>query len=148
NQIQYELHIVESELLNTEQVTIADLKQNLRETGKQAFYGIYFATGEATLQPESATELALIATFVRENPDLEAFVVGHTDLTGDYEANLSLSQARAQAVLEALVNDHGVEVGNLRPVGVGPVAPVATNRTGEGRAKNRRVELVLGKFAR
>ncbi|MEL6276633.1 MAG: OmpA family protein [Bacteroidota bacterium] len=146
NLMQYEMHFIESDELKTDKVTVADLKENLNNTGKQAFYGIYFDFGKATLKPESADELAIMATFVRENPDLYAFVVGHTDVIGEYDKNISLSEARAKAVIEALKTDHNVDTKTLRPIGVGPVSPVATNRTEEGRAKNRRVELVLWKL--
>ena len=146
NLMHYEMHFIESDELKTDKVTVGDLKKNLENTGKQAFYGIYFDFGKATLKPESADELAVMATFVRENPDLYCFLVGHTDVIGNYDQNISLSEARAKAVVEALKTDHGVDTKTLRPIGVGPVSPVATNRTDEGRAKNRRVELVLWKL--
>jgi len=73
---------------------------------------------------------------------VKLYVVGHTDNTGTYEYNLDLSRRRAAAVVEALTRGHGVAAARLKAVGVGPVAPVASNATEEGRAKNRRVELV------
>jgi len=69
-------------------------------------------------------------------------VVGHTDSVGQIEANMKLSQARAEAVVQALTKSHGVAATRLKAHGAGPIAPVVTNRTEEGRAKNRRVELV------
>jgi outer membrane protein OmpA-like peptidoglycan-associated protein len=69
-------------------------------------------------------------------------VVGHTDSTGPLEANMRLSQARAEAVVQALAAQHGVATARVKGHGVGPLAPVATNDTEEGKAKNRRVELV------
>ena len=63
-------------------------------------------------------------------------------MVGSAETNLKLSQARAEAVVKALVTQHGVGASRLKGYGVGPLAPVATNDTDEGRAKNRRVELV------
>lgn len=83
-----------------------------------------------------------IAKLLKSQPDLKVFVVGHTDMVGDAAANVKLSQARAQAVISALVTKHGIAATRLTPFGAGPYAPVATNRTDEGRAKNRRVELV------
>jgi outer membrane protein OmpA-like peptidoglycan-associated protein len=70
-------------------------------------------------------------------------VVGHTDNTGDYTHNIELSGRRAQAIVDAVVNDYDVEPTRLAAVGVGPLAPINTNRTEYGRSQNRRVELVL-----
>ena len=79
---------------------------------------------------------------MKQNPDLKVAVVGHTDSTGDFNYNLKLSERRAKAMVEALVKD-GVAANRLAGVGVGPLSPVAPNDTPEGRAQNRRVELVL-----
>ena len=69
-------------------------------------------------------------------------MVGHTDNVGTMDANLKLSQARAEAVVQALVTKHAIAAARLRAAGVGPLAPVASNDAEEGRARNRRVELV------
>ena len=69
-------------------------------------------------------------------------MVGHTDAVGSVDSNLKLSQERGEAVLQALVREHGIAASRLRAFGNGPFAPVATNDTEEGRARNRRVELV------
>lgn len=78
---------------------------------------------------------------MRERTDLSILVVGHTDATGSFDYNLGLSRRRAEAVVNRLVQ-LGIEQRRLYPVGVGLSAPVASNTTEEGRAKNRRVELV------
>ena len=83
-----------------------------------------------------------IAKLLAAEPALRVYVVGHTDGVGGLEANLKLSQARAEAVAEALVKTHGVAAARLRSFGNGPYAPVATNDSEAGRARNRRVELV------
>ena len=83
-----------------------------------------------------------IAKLLKGNPALRVYVVGHTDMTADLTTNLKLSQARAQSVVNALVSQHGVAADQLIPYGAGPYAPVASNKTEKGRAKNRRVELV------
>jgi outer membrane protein OmpA-like peptidoglycan-associated protein len=70
------------------------------------------------------------------------YIVGHTDMVGDAASNVKLSQARAQSVITALVSKHGIGAARLIAFGAGPYAPVATNKTDEGTAKNRRVELV------
>ena len=73
---------------------------------------------------------------------MKVHVVGHTDNVGGMDANMELSRDRAEAVVQALVKDHGVAVSRLNAYGDGPYAPVASNDTDEGKAKNRRVELV------
>ena len=83
-----------------------------------------------------------IAKLLKANQALKLYVVGHTDITADLATNVKLSQARAQSVVNALVSQHGLAAARLIPYGAGPYAPVASNRTEEGRAKNRRVELV------
>jgi OmpA-OmpF porin, OOP family len=77
-----------------------------------------------------------------QNPSLKLHVVGHTDNVGDPAMNVKLSQARAAAVIAALRQNHGVAASRLSAFGAGPYAPVASNKTEEGKAKNRRVELV------
>ena len=79
---------------------------------------------------------------LEENPQLKVYVVGHTDNVGGVSYNMDLSQRRAEAVVSALTGRYGVDPGRLLSQGVGPFAPVASNRTEEGRAENRRVELV------
>lgn len=69
-------------------------------------------------------------------------IVGHTDAKGALDYNRDLSQRRARSIVEALARDYGIERARLTPLGVGMAAPVATNRTDQGRALNRRVELV------
>ena len=73
----------------------------------------------------------------------KVFIVGHTDMQGPVERNRILSRDRAAAVIAALVKDHGITVDRLTAEGVGPLAPAASNVDEAGRAKNRRVEMVL-----
>lgn len=120
----------------------AAMASSLSETGEVAIYGIYFDTGKSDLKPESDAAIGEIAKLLKSQPDLKVFVVGHTDMVGDPAINLKLSQARAQSVVSALVTKYSIAAARLTPFGAGPYAPVATNRTDEGRAKNRRVELV------
>ncbi|MCX6585735.1 MAG: OmpA family protein [Acidobacteria bacterium] len=114
----------------------------LAETGRVALYGIFFDTGKAELKPESAPALAEIAKLLKDDAALKVYVVGHTDMVADLAGNVKLSQARAQAVVSALEKQNGIAGARLIAFGAGPYAPVATNKTEEGRAKNRRVELV------
>ena len=118
------------------------MADGLHDAGRVAIYGIHFETGKADLTPESAPALAEIAKLLKADTALTVFVVGHTDMVADAATNVKLSQARAQAVVTALVGQHGIAAARLIPYGAGPYAPVASNRTDEGRAKNRRVELV------
>lgn len=137
------MHIIVKQAMKQE-VTMdaAQMASGLSENGQVAIYGIYFDTGKSELKPESDAAVAEIAKLLQSQPALKVYIVGHTDMVGDAAANVKLSQARAQAVMSALVTKHGIAAGRLTPFGAGPYAPVATNRTDEGRAKNRRVELV------
>lgn len=114
----------------------------IKATGHGAVCGIYFDTGKSTLKPESTPALAEVAKLLGADLTFKLWVVGHTDSVGAVDANLKLAQARAEAVVTALTTTHGIGAARLKGYGVGPLAPVATNDTEEGRAKNRRVELV------
>ena len=120
-----------------------DYEEELRQNGFVVVYEIYFASGEAEMLESSRPALIAIAQLLQENPELSFYVVGHTDNRGTYEFNLELSRRRAESVVKELVETYGIEPERLQAVGVGPVAPVATNETREGRARNRRVELVV-----
>jgi OmpA-OmpF porin, OOP family len=137
------LRIIEKKAM--EQHIVADasaFSNDIRSTGHAAVYGIYFDTGKADIKPESAQAVGEIGKLLKSDPELKVFVVGHTDNTGLVESNVKLSDARAQAVMQALIRDHGIAPARLRATGCGQYAPVASNDTEEGRAKNRRVELV------
>ena len=139
----YFLTIVERQAMKQDIVAnAAALAGDIRQTGHVAVYGIYFDTGKAELKPESDESLAEIAKMLGADPGLKLHVVGHTDSTGLFDANLRLSQGRAEAVVNALVQRYGIAAARLRAHGVGPLAPVASNGDEEGKAKNRRVELV------
>lgn len=138
----YELVIVETKAMEQEVVAdAAALKAGLARAGKIAVYGIYFDTNKAVVKPSSAPTLEQILKLLKDNPKLELYIVGHTDSVGNLEANLKLSAERASAVAQALVS-RGVAAKRLKPAGVGPYCPEASNASEEGRAKNRRVELV------
>ncbi len=120
----------------------AQLERTLAQQRKADVYGIYFSFGSATLRPESTPVLEDIAALLRGNAEWRLRIGGHTDSIGDAVRNLSLSQRRAAAVKDALVDRHGVAASRLATTGFGEAAPKATNDTAEGRALNRRVELV------
>ncbi len=139
----YKVHVVEKKAMSQEVVANAEsLAVNIRQTGKAAVYGIYFDTGRSEVKPESETAIGEIARLLKNDAKLKLYVVGHTDNVGGFDSNVKLSLARASAVVGALVKRHGVAASRLTPFGTGPAAPAASNTTEEGRAKNRRVELV------
>lgn len=119
------------------------LYDSLLADGRVATQGILFATGSAELRPESTPTLEDIADALRRDPSLRLRIEGHTDNVGDAAANQRLSEQRAQAVVNYLVQRKGVNVSRLEAVGLGQERPVADNGTPEGRQTNRRVELVV-----
>jgi outer membrane protein OmpA-like peptidoglycan-associated protein len=138
----YTVLIVESGTMKQDVVAdAAALGASIAATGKAAVYGIYFDTDKALVKPESGSSLEEITRLLRQNPGLSLYVVGHTDNVGALDHNLKLSADRADAVVKALVG-RGIATARLKAAGVGPYSPVASNRAEEGRAKNRRVELV------
>lgn len=139
----YKVNIIEKQLMKQDVVATAEsLAGDINETGKAAVYGIYFDTGKAEIKPESEPALAEIVKLLKADPKLKLYVVGHTDNVGLFDSNIKLSQDRAAAVAKALVGKYGIASSRLTPFGDGPTAPVASNKNEEGRAKNRRVELV------
>ena len=138
------LEVVEPTPMETGLVTVdaAAMAKAIEASGRVALYGIYFDTNRADVKPESLPALQQVAILLKQNPKLSLLVVGHTDNVGGFDANMTLSQRRAEAVFKALTSEHGVAATRLRAVGVGMSAPVASNATEDGRAKNRRVELV------
>lgn len=100
---------------------------------------VYFDTGKSTLKDESFEELDKLVHFLTVKSHLEVEIAGHTDDVGDAESNMKLSQDRANAVVDYLV-EHGIDRGRLKAVGYGETEPVASNDTDTGRAKNRRTE--------
>jgi outer membrane protein OmpA-like peptidoglycan-associated protein len=137
------LRIIEKK--GMEQHIVADataFSKDIKATGHVAVYGINFDTGKSTIKAESAQAIGEIAKLLKTDAVLKLGVVGHTDSAGGMESNIRLSQERADAVLQTLVRDHGIAAARLKAFGCGQFAPVASNDTEEGRAKNRRVELV------
>lgn len=142
NDTYFEIVVLELEAMEMDMVTMAQLQEGMLVDGRVAIYDIYFDTGESSLKAESEEALATIAEFLLENSSKSYLVVGHTDFIGSYAMNLDLSEERAEAVVARLVNDYGISQEQLISAGVGPAAPVRSNRTEEGRAMNRRVEIV------
>jgi len=139
----YLLTIIEKQAMVQEVAASAELFQSgLNASGHVEVPGIFFDSGKSVLKPESEAAVAEIAKLLKADPGLKVYVVGHTDNVGGVDSNIKLSQDRAEAILQALVGGHGIDSARLRAHGCGQFAPVASNDTEEGRAKNRRVELV------
>ena len=115
----------------------------LDELAKAGFITLYinFETAKWDIQPESRGTVTEIVNLLKSNPNLKLSVEGHTDNAGTPAANKTLSENRARAVMDAVVSG-GIAAARLKSAGFGQERPVADNRTEEGRAKNRRVELV------
>jgi outer membrane protein OmpA-like peptidoglycan-associated protein len=120
-----------------------DFAQRLVAEGHAVLDGLAFTTGAAALAEDAYPSLRSLAAFLRDNPSARVALVGHTDAVGALDANIRLSRARAEAVRERLVGAHGADRARIDAQGAGYLAPVATNLTPEGRAANRRVEVVL-----
>ena len=139
---EYKLEIIEKQAMQQDVVANADaLKSGLADAGHVEVPGIFFDFGKSVVKPESEAALKEVVKMLQASPAMKVWVVGHTDNVGSVESNMALSAARAGAVVKSLVQ-MGVPAGRLAPHGAGPYAPVASNATDEGRARNRRVELV------
>ncbi len=135
----YVLRVIEVESMKQDiEISFSDA---MNTDGKIALYGIFFDTGKSVIKPESGPALQQVLDYLKENPSVKIVVVGHTDNTGVYAGNITLSKARAKAVKDFLVAK-GVGASRLLSEGVASLCPVSTNSTEEGRAKNRRVEIV------
>ncbi len=122
-------------------ITAVELSNDIKNTGKAVLY-IQFDVGKATIKPESNKILEQMAKTLNADKALKVYIVGHTDNTGTLEANLKLSQERAEAVVKELVSKYNVSAAQLSAKSVASLAPVSSNSTEAGRAQNRRVEMV------
>ena len=138
----HQVEVVEVAAMERGLVSAQGLAEGLLTDGRAVLDGLYFDTDKATLTPESAPALGVIAAFLKERGDLQVYIVGHTDSDGGFEHNMALSRNRAAAVVKALVDDHGIAAARLSPHGVGPLSPAKSNRAAAGKAENRRVEMV------
>lgn len=125
-----------------EMVSAAEIGGKVASEGRAVFYGIEFDFDKSEIKPGSEPQLVEMAKFLRDNPQLRVFIVGHTDSKGGLDYNLGLSARRAESVVQALSGRHKIDANRLQPRGLGPLAPLASNRSDEGRARNRRVEMV------
>jgi OmpA-OmpF porin, OOP family len=135
----YTLDVVEVEAMKQE-VEASDMLDALNKNGFIALY-INFDTGKADIKAESQPTVEQIITLLKTNPSLNVSIEGHTDNVGTAAGNKTLSEQRARSVMTAVVKG-GVPPGRVSAIGWGQEKAVADNRTEEGRAKNRRVEIV------
>jgi OmpA-OmpF porin, OOP family len=141
--IMFRLSVVEREIMKQEIVADAEaMGDDINSTGHVSVYGIYFDSGKAEIKPESDSAIVQISKLLKNNESLKLYVVGHTDNVGTIDANMKLSKDRADAVVNSLVTKYSIPAARLKSYGVASLAPVASNDTEEGKAKNRRVELV------
>ncbi len=135
----YDLTIIEKGEVE-QGVTANAILKELNETGKAILY-INFDSGKSTIKKESMPIIEEIIAMMKEAKDINLSVEGHTDNVGSDESNLMLSQNRAKSVADAILAG-GINEARLQSKGYGEAKPVADNGTDEGKAKNRRVELI------
>lgn len=119
-----------------------DFSQMIASSGRYVARGILFDTDSDVIKPESGPVIKQIARGLETNPNLRLLIEGHTDSVGDAAHNLDLSKRRAEAVRSVLISQFSVDPARLTSAGLGSTKPVDTNDTPQGRAQNRRVELV------
>lgn len=137
--------VAEVQGMEEDKIVVRDasaMEKSIAEEGRVALYGLYFDFDKDTMTDESRPQLDEIAKLLTARFEMAVLIVGHTDSQGSLDYNLDLSRRRAASVVSALVRDYNIDANRLTPVGVGMAAPVASNRTDEGQAKNRRVEIV------
>lgn len=139
-----QLDLIQTKPMETKMVllTSSEMAKSIDNSGRVSLYGIYFDFNKDELKPESDPTLEQVSALLRERANLKLLVVGHTDSVGDFDANRELSERRAAAVIGALTQKYGIANTRLRAFGASYSSPVANNASDEGRAKNRRVELV------
>ncbi len=137
----YQTIVTEKEMKQEVTADASSLSNEINKSGHVAVYGIHFDTGKATILPDSEATLGEIVKLLQQDADLKLRVEGHTDNQGNAAANQALSEKRAQAVV-AWLTAHGVAANRLTAKGFGQAKPIEDNGTEDGRAKNRRVELV------
>lgn len=134
--------VIEVEAVETGLVSVDNISNDITMKGHIAIYGIHFETGKSILKPESTEALKTIADYINANSNKGFFIVGHTDNTGEFSANMNLSEDRAKSVVTELTTKYNVKAEQLTAYGVSSLVPVTSNMTAEGKAKNRRVEIV------
>lgn len=134
--------VIEVEAAATGMVTAENISKGILSDGHIAVYDILFETGSTVIKPESGSAVKVIADYLIVNPSQKFLIVGHTDNVGTFDANIKLSEERAKALMNELTSKYSIKPEQVKAYGVASLAPVSSNSTEEGRAKNRRVEIV------
>ena len=134
--------VVETVPLELGLVSAQNIAQNIDNAGHSIFYDIHFASGSAEIDAKSTNQLQEIAKYLNSHKDKSFYIVGHTDNTGNFDDNMTLSNNRAKAVVNELNSKYNVDANQLTPYGVANLCPVTNNNTDAGKARNRRVEIV------
>jgi len=134
--------VIEVEAVETGLVSVDNISTDITKKGHIAIYGIHFETGKSVLKPESTDALKTIADYINANTNKKFYIVGHTDNVGEFESNKTLSEERAKSVITELTTKYSVNSVQLKAYGIASLVPVFSNITEEGRAQNRRVEIV------
>lgn len=138
----YRVDVIETAPELSDILTTESIEKSITERGVASIYSIHFDHEKAEIKQESEAALKTIAAYLNANKTKRFYIVGHTDNTGDFEANKALSEQRAKAVLKELVEKMGVDGSCLKAYGVASLSPVTSNSTQEGRKRNTRVDLV------
>lgn len=136
----YNIEVLEVESM--QQDIVLNMEESIEKDGKVALYGILFDVNKAVIKPESEKALQTVIDYLNAHPAVKIFIVGHTDNTGVFANNSKLSKDRAMAVKNYLVTKGKIDPSRLGSEGVASLCPVSTNTTEEGKALNRRVEIV------
>lgn len=123
-------------------VTAKLMTEKIDKKGHIALDGLFFETGKSTIMDKSIPALKNIAEYLNNHQDKKFFIIGHTDNVGNIQSNITLSENRAKSVMNELVSKYGVKGEQLNAFGVANFSPVLSNSTDDGKAKNRRVEIV------
>jgi outer membrane protein OmpA-like peptidoglycan-associated protein len=135
--------VTATQIITRETAVSTGLSAALQAEGHAVLEDLVFKTGSAELGSRDFATLVELAAFLKGQPDLKAAIVGHTDASGSLGANIALSQKRAGSVVDRLISEYGVTGSQIKADGVGYLSPRASNLTEEGRAKNRRVEVII-----
>ena len=133
---------IEVKSMDTGLVTAKNMGESISTSGHIAIYDIHFDTGKSEIKPGSTVALKNIAEYLNSHTSQRFLIVGHSDNVGNFDANIRLSKERAKAVMNELITKYNVKPEQLKACGDGSTAPVASNSTDAGKAKNRRVEIV------
>jgi hypothetical protein len=137
------LSFAQAQSMAISQMPIADIVATLKSEGRVSMSGALFESNNHKLTGSAGDVVAKLAESLKQLPDAKLAIVGHSDSTGDFAYNVDLSARRAQSVIEALVSNHGIKRARLVGLGAGPIDPLATNSTADGRSLNRRVSFII-----